>query len=453
MMLFGNSMSKTPGLQFPFGTAEELRIDPDRLPPITILRDSRDDARLTHALLEAHHPEAGLVVVHPTTGITAGGEFGRDVMAALGRPIRGLAETRVSGPESIWRAIAAWMIGDRVAHLVVLRAHRLTAAQRRRLLELRWLTGVHLILVWHGQYPQPRFDPDLAGTDYHLTTDIDTVLHELTATSTGHTPPSAPPDLPALPLADFPEFHSVVRRTLDPVSAARVEAVEREGAHAGLRALSCTADFGDNGPYSPLRSLLSRLVADSPGPNHTIALLRGAQAAFYHHDWHLDLPNLPFSVGPALTSIPFTPDIAARIRAGMANPVRAAALATALFSGLVNNELARLLRIDLAPDATTIHGLDTPALLAVPTLAQPVLRASMIYLTIHSVEGLILFTDGLGLHGQHLRRSADTCEIPMPARHSWPSTWIANATTHRLDTAHGQPCHTCEIENLAAPAV
>ncbi|WP_216917029.1 hypothetical protein [Nocardia noduli] len=181
-------------------------------------------------------------------------------------------------------------------------------------------------------------------------------------------------------------------------------------------------------------------------------LLATEIAEFGHHDWHLDLPNLPFSVGPALTSTPFTPDIAARIRAGMANPVRAAALATALFSGLVNNELARLLRIDLAPDATTIHGLDTPALLAVPTLAQPILRASMTYLTIHSVEGLILFTDGLGLHGQHLRRSADTCAIPMPARHNWPSTWIANATTHRLDTAHDQPCHTCETEHLTAPA-
>ncbi|MFQ6395322.1 hypothetical protein ACLMAJ_17870 [Nocardia sp. KC 131] len=55
--------------------------------------------------------------------------------------------------------------------------------------------------------------------------------------------------------------------------------VEAWGARAGLRALSGTADFGDNSPYSPLRSLLSRLVADSPGPNHTIALLRGAQAA------------------------------------------------------------------------------------------------------------------------------------------------------------------------------
>ncbi|MBF6340879.1 hypothetical protein IU450_34065 [Nocardia abscessus] len=92
------------------------------------------------------------------------------------------------------------------------------------------------------------------------------------------------------------------------------------------------------------------------------------------------------------------------------------------------------------------------AVLAVPTLAQPILRASIIYLTIHSVEGIILFTDGLGKHGQQVRRSADTCGIRMPARHGWSSTWIANATAHRIDAAHRWPCHTHANEHLTAPS-
>ncbi|MFE3758842.1 hypothetical protein ACFXO9_31445 [Nocardia tengchongensis] len=95
------------------------------------------------------------------------------------------------------------------------------------------------------------------------------------------------------------------------------------------------------------------------------------------------------------------------------------------------------------------NNLDTSALLAVPTLAQPILRASITYLTIH--EGLILFTDGLGIHGQHVRRSADTCGIRTSARHGWSSTWIANATTHRIDTEHRWPCHTHANEHLTAP--
>ncbi|MGW4126368.1 hypothetical protein [Nocardia sp. NPDC004711] len=205
------------------------------------------------------------------------------------------------------------------------------------------------------------------------------------------------------------------------------------GVNAPISATIALTSAGCSTAVHAARSMLGSLVADSPGPHHAVTLLRGAQAAFELRGWRLELRNLPFSVGPVLTATPFTPAVAARIRHGIAHPVRAAALATALFSGLTSGELSQLLRLDLDPNAETITASSTLAVLAIPSLAQPMLRAARTYLTLHAVDGFILFTGGLGVSGQGLRRSADACRIPLPARHRWSETWLANATTSPTD--------------------
>lgn len=442
----------------------------DNLPPVRVLCDPDDHVDVTRSLLDAHNPAAGLVVVHPTPGVGAGRGLGADVLAALGHPTTRLVAEKISGPDAIWFAITSWIRADQITDLVVLRAHRLLARQRDRLLQLRWLTGIRLTLVWHTRTVHPARDLDVVGIPHEITLDLTEVLSAMTRTT--DTAAAVARDLPAVPRAEFAGFRAAAARTLGRQQFRRVDT---EYAHAAAsvcqalathqhtdpaahehrlvrmwrnpRLLSRSRRVFNVGEYDdhltnraeddyrdlgrgPLTLMLGELIADSPGRNTTLTRLRGAQAAFALHGWSLELPNLAYTVGPGLTTTALTPALVERIRARLASTVHAAALATALFTGAPINELFTWRADDLSFDGAVLGTADGRSrLYVVPPPARPLLRAARTFLQLNHPHRKGLLNGGTGRHGHTLRRSANTCGIRLGGCHPWKHTWLAAAKT------------------------
>ncbi len=438
--------------------------------PVTVLHDPGDDVAVTHGLLAVHDPAAGVVVVHPTPGNHVARLLAADILHALGRRVARLAAERISGPDVVWHVVAAWIDAERIDHLIVLRTDRLSGEQRLRLLQLRWLTGVRLVLVWHtGPAPTGR-DLDLAGLPHEITTDLAGLLAALKvpARPPGEANPADDRDLPPVPHSDFDTFRADAARTLNPAAFGRVDAVYTDALQQSCRFLADrewvdpndhvhpytevwnfrtsavrgrarkndinTAVFGgiepdgdDDHSYS-LQTMLATLVADSPGPRFAITRVHGAQAALQLHGWRLDLPNLAFSVGPGLTTTPMTTAVVDRIRARIPSAPRAAALATALFTGAPPGELAMLYLDHLSPAGTHLSTGRRGRIYAVPPITRPLLRAAHTQIRLNKPNRRGLLIGGTGHKGRTLRTSAQICGVRLPAFHRFADTWIANLT-------------------------
>ncbi|WP_060655200.1 hypothetical protein [Rhodococcus pyridinivorans] len=308
-------------------------------------------------------------------------------MLALGHSLDRAGAEGATGPDSAWRAVTAWIRGDDIRHLIVLRAHHLSPAQHIRLLRLRHDTGLHLVLVWHSRDPlSPRLEMS-AGTRHHITDDLAAVTRRLAPPHRDTQTRADTAELPAVPDSDAATFLTDAAAALSRTDYTRVAAVYHHAVDGADRRLTDCGRSPDLArrmlgclptPRSHLRTLygtiphgralhwhttvglyrfLGDLVADSPGRNHTLTRLRGAQAAFEQHGLTLTLPpNLAYMVGPGLTTIAITDQIATRIRAHTANPAHAAALATLLFTGATYRELTFLPRCAVTGDTVIFCG-------------------------------------------------------------------------------------------------
>jgi hypothetical protein len=238
------------------------------LPPVTVLLDPHDDASITAALLAAHDPAAGRVTVHPTPAASSPSALACDLLAALGRPVARLAEEHISGTASAWQAAAAWIAGDQISQLAVLRAHRLALPGWQRLLELRRATGTRLVLAWHDRalsrdvtrlladvpHRVSRTVADVAGTGASMTNPAEPFWR-----AEGNEPgPELAAALPPLPAADVAWFRAEAYRRLPAGEFARVDAVYAEGLNAACHRLvghpeQRAAEAVDHGHY--LRTL------------------------------------------------------------------------------------------------------------------------------------------------------------------------------------------------------
>ncbi|QIX53970.1 hypothetical protein [Rhodococcus sp. DMU1] len=178
-----------------------------------------------------------------------------------------------------------------------------------------------------------------------------------------------------------------------------------------------------------LYRFLGDLVADSPGRNHTLTRLRGAQAAFEQHGLPLTLPpNLAYMVGPGLTTIAITDRVVTRLRANAANPAHAVALATLLFTGATFDELRSFPRLALIEDTLIAVGASAVprptelCLWVIPPPARPLLHAAVFQRTRTNSTGA-LFAEAVGRTGR-LRRTAATCGLTIPALHRWRDGWL-----------------------------
>jgi hypothetical protein len=188
-----------------------------------------------------------------------------------------------------------------------------------------------------------------------------------------------------------------------------------------------------------LYRFLGGLIADSPGRGHTITRLRGAQAAFLLHGLRLDLPpDLAYSVGPGLTTTPIDHEVIARIRARTADPVDAAAIATALFTGATAMELNAIPCVALTTDALIFNGpigyTHAPDLYVwvIPPPARPLLYEARAYQESRPTPNSKLFTGAIGGAGFRLRRLAAACEVTLPDLYHWHHSWIRQAGLLRM---------------------
>lgn len=137
-----------------------------------MLLDPGDEVRVSVGLLERHDPAGGLVVVHPTPGLSGVAAIAHDVLAALGRSIRRLKAERLVGSAQAGRAVVAWLLADQIEDLVVLRADRLSAAGWDWLLAVCRRTGTRLLLICHVQAVPPALADVLEGTTHEIVTDL-----------------------------------------------------------------------------------------------------------------------------------------------------------------------------------------------------------------------------------------------------------------------------------------
>lgn len=286
--------------------------------------------------------------------------------------------------------------------------------------------------------------------------------------------------LPRLPDSDVDTFRADAYRGLSPEEFARVDAVYTEGIDSTCRWLTahggrpCRHDLGQkpdpnwlgpddaalaehmrtvlrprravrrrlpDRPYAGqidewhdtlgLYRFLGELVSASPGRAHTIARLRGAQAAFLLHGMRLDLPpDLTYSVGPGLTTTRLDEGTVERIRARTGNPVDAAALTTVLFTGATVMELNAIPCVSLTPEALIFTGpigctrAADVYVWVIPTSARPLLSAAREYQETRAHPNPKLLAGAVGGAGHRLQATATQCGVTIPELHHWHHSWI-----------------------------
>ncbi|MEU0156401.1 hypothetical protein [Micromonospora fulviviridis] len=437
-------------------------------PPSTrvrVLLDPGDDVAVTAGLLARHDPAAGVVVVHPTPAARGVVSLAHDLLAALGLSAR--AAAAIGGTRSAWLAAAAWVSGERVEHLVVLRADRLEATCWVHLVGLVHSARIRLLLVCHVRVIPAHLGAALRDVEHEVLTEPPALA---TARPTRSTPAAGRyPPLPArLPTGQVLHYRADVYRQHHWNTFTRVDDLYSRGLDA-----ACTWLRHRAGPQpgrtadERVQAFLTALVHDSPTRQHTLALLRGVQAGFLLHGQWLAVPAPGRLSGPGLTSTPMTADVVERIRAGVAHPLLAAGVALALFTG-INLRSLRPLRADALPqpahlvripfryddalaESRSTFGSGMPrhatAVVSVPHAARPLLRAARAYLLSRSADPRQRVFEGISPMIPRIEEAAAGCGIPLPEAAELIGAWQLRTRWARLD----EPVHTDRHDTTGPP--
>lgn len=332
---------------------------------VVVVVDEWDDVKVMRAALAAHRPAQGRVIVQPTPTSGRPAALAHDVLYALGKRLvsgPGSADTWLDSERPAWLAAAAWSTATGVRHVVVTRAHLLTARRIGQLLAWRETTGVQLTLLWQAS---PRgLPPALTGVRRCISAPglFEAILH-----AAGPLPaqPSFPPAA-AAPATD--------RAVAQPQSTPQAQLVW-PSTTAAAPARKCTG--------APATS-----QQQTPVPAHTVA------------------PT----------------DVAALAR--VAHPLIAGALSVLASTGTQPGALRWMRDLDITPDVDTLktHAPDHQGCRphALPTWAQPLLAAARIH---HRLSGRqpeeAVFIPVLTSGARHLRAHAarlPTLDLAMPPR-------------------------------------
>ncbi|MDJ0324327.1 hypothetical protein QMG61_11195 [Cryobacterium sp. PH31-AA6] len=444
--------------------------------------DPTDDVRVTASLLGHHDPARGRVVVHPTPASSSPTAFAYDLLAALDRPVTRLEAEHLTGVVRPWQAVAVWMVTDQVTDLIVLRADRLSGGTWNHLIGLCQQTGTRLMLVCHTRQIPASLGAVLTGIEHHVLTDLAQALapHE----------PAHPPrvraqpqsgrqdtdQLPDLPAAGVAHFRAEAYRRLDAVSFARVDAAYQHGQQAACDWLSRPAPDETWTGTEHVQLFLTGLVPDSPTRAHTLARLRGAQAGFLEHGLLLDVPPardlMDVLSGPGLNALPVSPDALQRIRTGVAHPMVAAGVATALFTGISPQGMSYAtlaahrpdlvaLRLAWRPQMTkmvpklikqTAPTVSTWAVFHVPVAARPLLRAAASFAIQQQPAATRprLFEPPAATN-KRIQAAADHCQIALPVQPpTLEATWQIRVTCTQIDAP---PVHTVASHPEGQPPI
>lgn len=190
--------------------------------PVRVLWDPDDTSECVTALDARHDLGVGVVVCHPSPATASTAVLGEDILVALGKRPGGPAVEGLNGRR--WELARLWLAGERVQHLVVLRAHLLPATLWHSLVELTAATTTTLWLVIHqpGLLGEHRDALALHGYPGMLP------VRPWQATLDGlPEPTSVRSPFPTVPDVEFPLFRAAARRVLAPDAFARVDEVYR----------------------------------------------------------------------------------------------------------------------------------------------------------------------------------------------------------------------------------
>ncbi|MEV6672008.1 hypothetical protein [Streptomyces sp. NPDC051162] len=432
---------------------------------VTLICDPDDDAIRTRLALAGHDPAAGYVVVDTVAGSTA--RLARDILRALDVTGHRATASPALATESAWRAVTCWMNVLQIRQLTVLRAHLLTPSRMRRLALLREETGIslvlyahcatepaarrlHTLLGSHGLRPGP---PSTAPLPTHP------APQPFPAPAPRCAPPTdrvcEPPAPTALPACSFTRFRAEAHRRLDADGFARVDAQYRTGLYAARTHMTCSPDPARQ---QNLEFFLARLTATSPSRTHTLARLRGAQAAFLGGGLLLQTPPVPDSAsGPDLTTRPVTEYVLHHVSRGISHPVQLAAVLALLFTGTHPDALRSTAIAGLDEGCTRLtvpdvwhpeHGSphEPPGVCyAIPPRARPVFAAARSFRRMGgAADHFPLFELSFG---HRLDALAQDAAHPIPAlTHPHPGPdWHHRARCHQLTgtspTSQSRPPH------------
>lgn len=190
--------------------------------PVRVLWDPDDTSECVTALNARHDLDAGVAVCHPSPATSSTAVLGEDVLVALGKRPGGPAVEGLNGRR--WELARLWLAGERVQHLVVLRAHLLPAPLWRALVELTAAAATTLWLVVNQPGLHSEHRDELARHGIPDTLPVRPwwgALHGLPEP----TPVGSP--FPTVPDVEFPLFRATARRVLDPDAFAQVDEVYR----------------------------------------------------------------------------------------------------------------------------------------------------------------------------------------------------------------------------------
>ncbi len=195
-------------------------------PTLIVVMDPGDDVAVTRAALARNRPEHGFLTVHPTPSVNTPAALAHDILAALGKPVRAFAEEGLSGESAAWRAAAAWIGGERIDQIAVLRAHLFTAPRWRRLAELPEQTGAVVFAFCHSPQLPAAARAGLGGRTYQVADSfaravelVGAHLASRPATEAGGAPRDPDEVIEAVPASEMPHFRADARRALTPPSS------------------------------------------------------------------------------------------------------------------------------------------------------------------------------------------------------------------------------------------
>ena len=439
-------------------------------PVVRVLLDPGDEVRVSVGLLERHDPAGGLVVVHPTPGLSSPAAIAHDVLAALGRSIRRLKAERLVGSTQAGRAVVAWLVADQIEDLVVLRADRLSAVGWNWLLAVCQRTGTRLLLICHAQAVPPALADVLEGATHEIVTDLHRALPDRwdrqgRARETIHSVPVPVPeavDLPRYPNEQINTYRSAAPTAIGLRGFLQTDAVYQHGrAAAGTWLDTHLTGAGKVLDIAQVQLFLTELVAHSPTRNHSLARLRGAQAGFRARSFDLKLPPWQLMIdgqltGPGLDHTParLSVPVLQRIRAGVAHPTIGAGIALSLLTQLPilflhslpwealspNNDALRLTwfpkRATLVPSTFTIrkHHPIT-AVFPVPPTVRPLLQAvRCLAAETDNTTGRLFATTVFTF--EHIGAAAAHCKITLPDQQHHRAAGLHQTWQSRITCAY-----------------
>ena len=364
---------------------------PDAAGPRTVIVRDPDDTPDTAKLLgKIDNLDRGVLVVHPTPGITTLSELALAVLAALGKQLDARPKER---SRRWWPLARAWTAGHQIEHVVVDRAHTLPAELIHQLIALAHATQA---TTWFIDAHMPDTAPALTALDGAEMASLPQLsgLADVSRSRPSHQPATTRQIPPlSMPRAGFLTFRYACERQLPARHVSDVDAAWRATFDTTESWILRTAPYyrsirpsttqlRDTLPTlgRTLSVRLAALLYTAANPSTALLRLRATEAALFRYG--LLLRHQPQRTGghDHLLQCPLTPIAAATINRTVSTNAAAAAVLHLVYprSSADHSHFGDLQpwRVDnVHPDGSRL--LTEYGSIPIPAAGQPLLRAHL----------------------------------------------------------------------------